>query len=191
MNELLQTEIKLEFVRQHCLPSNGWRVYVDIDASEEGRTGGPCKEPESQQRRDKMKVAAKNIRAELEKLDVTCGGGHKPWCKINGLPFPGDRDIIAFHPQRKIYLIVEVEGASSGQPEQKLYRAAGQLICAAGMDLPAGWNQRWLVLAVNGTTLADSLEKLKALQRLDITGIVVNKNESGKPLFGPALPSIT
>jgi len=36
---MFQPRVKLEFVRRHCVPEAGWKVYVDIDPSEEGRTG--------------------------------------------------------------------------------------------------------------------------------------------------------
>jgi hypothetical protein len=43
----------------------------------------------------------------------------------------GDRDIVAFYKATHRCLIAEVEGKSSGQPEQKVYRAIGQILAAA------------------------------------------------------------
>lgn len=43
---------------------------------------------------------------------------------------PGDRDILTVHRDQKILWVAEVEGDSSGQPEGKIYKALGQLICA-------------------------------------------------------------
>jgi hypothetical protein len=184
--DLFQTEIKLEFVRRYCPPSKGWRVYVDIDPAEEGR-GVKCEKPESQHRLEERKAAAKKVRESFGKMKVGCDGGRKRWCKQSGLPdVSDDRDILAFHPERKICWIAEVEGASSGQPEQKLYKAAGQLICAVGTRLPAGWSLV-LVLAVNGEKLATHLKRMKALKRLGVAGVVINENGNDDWPFGRAL----
>ena len=37
---MFQPQVKYEFVRRYCSPEQGWCVFVDIDGSEEGRTGG-------------------------------------------------------------------------------------------------------------------------------------------------------
>ena len=36
---MFQPRVKLEFVGRYCAPQDGWCVCVDIDPSEEGRTG--------------------------------------------------------------------------------------------------------------------------------------------------------
>jgi hypothetical protein len=38
----------------------------------------------------------------------------------------GDADVIAFNTRHRCDLIAKVEGETSGQPEQKLYKAIGQ-----------------------------------------------------------------
>jgi hypothetical protein len=32
---MFQPEVKLEFIRRYCQPTNGWEIFVDIDASED------------------------------------------------------------------------------------------------------------------------------------------------------------
>lgn len=36
---MIQPVAKLRFVERYCHPAEGWSVFVDVDASEEGRTG--------------------------------------------------------------------------------------------------------------------------------------------------------
>jgi hypothetical protein len=42
---MFQLAVKLAFVKRYCNPQKGWEVFVDIDPSEEGRTGGGRKTP--------------------------------------------------------------------------------------------------------------------------------------------------
>jgi len=66
-------------------------------------------------------------------------GDRKGWCHSQGLPYlEGDPDIVAYDQSGMRCLIVEVEGASSGQPEQKLYKAIGQIVRTAS-NFPEGW----------------------------------------------------
>ena len=48
---MFQPRVKLEFARRYCAPKAGWSVCVDIDPSEEGRTGT--------KRESKSRVSAK------------------------------------------------------------------------------------------------------------------------------------
>src|SRR5688572_11840966 len=130
---MFQPRVKLAFVERYCHPSAGWQVFVDIDASEEGRTG-VWKTPEALERRTSMQRDVKLVRVQLDKIGVQVGERSSKWRKVLGRDFPsldGDRDIIAVHEGKKLLLVVEVEGESSGQPEQKLYKAIGQAVVAA------------------------------------------------------------
>lgn len=122
---MIQPVAKLHFVERYCKPSDGWRVFVDIDASEEGKTGSARQTAESQARQSLARTEA--LRAIA---DLIAPGAHvrerKPaWlsCFGKGLPLPkGDRDILAVDCDRRRLWIVEVEGDSSGQPEGKILR---------------------------------------------------------------------
>jgi hypothetical protein len=127
---MFQPRVKLEFIRRYCDPGKGWRVFVDIDPSEEGRTGGERKTDLARQRQIAMFKDAARVRRGLRKLGVTVGS-RSDWHLQCGLPLlDGDRDIVAVHSRRRQYVIAEVEGVSSGQPEQKLYKAVGQAVMA-------------------------------------------------------------
>lgn len=86
----------------------------------------------------------------------------------------GDRDIVAFNRNRGVCVIAEVEGASSGQPEQKLYKAIGQLVRAAGDPPAVGWRRK-LVLVVVGEAMAAHVAQLSVLTRLGVSGLVLDK----------------
>jgi hypothetical protein len=70
---MFQPRVKLEFVRRYCRPQNGWRVCVDIDPSEEGRTGSKRESEESQQRQRAMVADAVRVRDALGALNVSVG----------------------------------------------------------------------------------------------------------------------
>jgi len=185
---MFQPEVKLEFVRWYCSPRNGWDVFVDIDASEEGRTGGERKTKEAKRCQREMQSASATVRSGLESLGVKVGGNRKKWSQDRGLPLvEGDRDIVAFHKKRRLCLIGEVEGTSSGQPEQKLYKAIGQLVMATSAGELKGWKQT-LVLVVHGEEIAMHLGRAKALEKLSISGLALGKTRTGDDwLFGDAL----
>ena len=135
---MFQPRVKLEFVKRFCQPKDGWRVCVDIDASEEGRTGGERVTEESIERQRQMRADAEKVRKEFEDLGVRVGG-RKAWCKKEKLPYiEGDIDVVAYQRDNRC-VIAEVEGASSGQPEQKLYKAVGQMVRTVGC-LPSDWH---------------------------------------------------
>jgi len=185
---MFQPEVKLEFVRRYCPPKAGWKVFVDIDASEEGRTGGERTTGEARRVQRKMQTDSNRVRREFKKLGVTVGGKRAAWFDLHTLPrVEGDRDIVAFHQEKKVCLIAETEGSSIGQPEQKLYKAIGQLVVAASAGELAGWS-RALVLVVHGEEIAEHLGRAKVLEKLGISALALGKTRTGDEwLFGAAL----
>ncbi|MCG3183272.1 MAG: hypothetical protein ICCCNLDF_01358 [Planctomycetes bacterium] len=170
---MFQPRAKLEFIRRYCPPSAGWRVFMDIDASEEGRTGGERTTQAAKTRQQQMRQDGQAVRAELDKLGVTVGGSRAGWFRKHGLPtVDGDRDIVAFHPGRKLLVVAEVEGVSSGQPEQKLYKAIGQAVIAAGDTVPNGWTRK-LALVTFGDAIATHLRKASALTKLEVSAVAL------------------
>jgi hypothetical protein len=186
---MFQPEVKLEFVRRYCPPANGWKIFMDIDPSEEGRTGGNRETDTARQRQEQMQSDALRVRSELRAMGVTVGGSRPEWFKKHGLPLIcGDRDIMAFNHEKRVCVIAEVEGESTGQPEQKLYKAIGQLVMAAGTCELEGWKQT-LVLVVYGEKISEHLRRAKALDRLDISALALGKAGTGdRWLFGNTLP---
>ena len=182
---MYQPEVKLQFIQRYCSPHKGWKVYVDIDASEEGRTGGERKSPESRATQKRMAAESKQARAELTKLDVKVGGPRADWFEEHGLPeIKGDRDIVAFNPASKICLIAEVEGESTGQPEQKLYKAIGQIIMATSCEEPKGWVMKF-ALVVHGKGIAEQLHRATSLKRLGISALSLSASaDDDEWLFG-------
>lgn len=170
---MFQPAVKLEFVQRYCHPQNGWTVFVDIDASEEGRTGGKRITNEAKQRQQQMEDDAVRVRRAFANLGVTVGGKRSEWFDQHALPkIEGDRDIIAFHQERKICLVAEVEGASSGQPEQNLYKAIGQAIIASSSEAPPFWNQ-FFVVVVYGQAMSNHLQRASALGKLGIARLSI------------------
>ena len=165
---MFQPKAKLEFIRRNCLPTDHWQVCVDIDASEEGRTGGPRKGV-ALDRQKQMQAEAKWVRDELTSLGVQIGQRRR-WCTKNHIEYlPGDPDIIAY--REKTCLIAEIEAKSSGQPEQKLYKAVGQIIrTASDPDLPSGAQ---LVVVVQGDEMARHLGRMTALKKLGIGALAL------------------
>jgi len=173
---MFQPRVKLEFVRRYCSPENGWRVCVDIDPSEEGRTGGTRENGESVRRQEKMREDGLWVRKKFEELGVRVGD-RKRWCKANGFRYlQGDPDIVAYDAAGKRCLIAEVEGASSGQPEQKLYKAVGQMVRTVGC-LPSDWHFHCSIV-VHGGAIQAHLEQMHALEKLDIAGLALRETES-------------
>ena len=180
---MFQPAVKLEFVRRYCHPENGWQVHVDIDPSEEGRTGGATRTPEAAARRARMVTDAVRVRDAFEEMGVSVGAGRQKWMLARGLPVvEGDRDILAFHQDRHVLIVAEVEGESSGQPEQKLYKAIGQAIMAESVPEPRGWTRR-VVVVVCGGKMVRHLQRASALGRVGITGVAVNEPGIGDTWF--------
>jgi hypothetical protein len=167
---MFQPHVKLEFVRRYCSPEKGWRVCVDIDASEEGGTGGKRVNEASIRREEEMQKAAKEVRKELGDLRVQIGD-RKAWCKKENLGYvKGDVDVVAYRENRCI--IAEVEGESSGQPEQKLYKAVGQMVRTVGC-LPPGLECD-CVIVVYGEAIRAQLEQMHVLAKLGIAGLALD-----------------
>src|SRR2546425_11475192 len=128
---MIQPLAKLRFVERYCRPSEGWAVFVDIDASEEGRTGSARHTSEAKARHVRVLAEAPEVVRNLAELGVFVGDRKRKWNAHFGkdLAVPkGDRDIIAVHRAQRLLWIVEVEGDSAGQPEGKIYKALGQLV---------------------------------------------------------------
>lgn len=188
---MFQPQIKLEFVRRYCSPKAGWWVFVDIDPSEEGRTGGEFTKPEAKRRRRQMQQSAKIVREEFAKLKVQVGGCRKDWLKGVGVSdlctvFPcleSDRDVVAIHPESKSVVIAEIEGETSGQPEQKLYKAIGQVIFAVAAVTTDDWEIGY-ILVVHGDGLAKRLRRVPILRLLEISALhLAEKKKNDKWLF--------
>jgi len=175
---VFQPEVKLKFIERYCNPHNGWTVYVDIDASEEGRTGGERENQASIARKSEMQTQAESVKDRLRRINVTIGGGLSNWIMdINGVPdIKGDPDIVAIHKGKNTIIIAETEGESSGQPEQKLYRAIGQIIKRLSGLNSDGWTIKY-VLVVFGDKIEAHLREVKALERLGVSGVALNEHD--------------
>jgi hypothetical protein len=69
--------------------------------------------------------------------------------------------------------VAEVVGAAAGQPEQKLYKAIGQMVRTVS-NLAPDWNLNTrFVIAVHGNEIASQLQGVKALAKLEISGVVI------------------
>jgi hypothetical protein len=104
-----QIEVKRNLIRDLFNPSQGWKVYVDLDSMELANGGT---HPEG-----KREVAAKCVE-----------WFNKAGVEIGPHPTYGRVDIIAV--QADSTHLIEVEGDSSRQLEQALYSALGQTILA-------------------------------------------------------------
>lgn len=182
---MYQAEVKRAFVERYCNPRDGWEVFVDIDASELGETGGPRVTEEAVANQIGMQARGPYAVVGLNNLGVQVGGSRSSWFDSlrakypeESLPeVPGDRDIVAINPQTKEVLVAEAEGDSTGQPEQKLYKAIGQIVIAVGQTAAIGYDSEY-VLAVSGEKIRSHLERAKILQRLGISAICVSLNPS-------------
>lgn len=95
----------------------------------------------------------------------------------------------SWYPQNKHCIVAEMEGASSGQPEQKLYKTCGQIVrmVRTVCNLQSDWNSR-LVVVVYGDRIADHLQRLDALANLGISGVAIGDNAGDdRWLFGEPL----
>jgi hypothetical protein len=183
---MFQPRVKLEFIKRYCAPQNGWCVCVDIDPSEQGRTGATRKTKESEERQGKMRADATRVNDAFKELGVTVGK-RSHWCRSQSFHYlEGDPDVVAYNPQKKRCIVAEVEGESSGQPEQKLYKAIGQIVRTVS-DLPHGWNSR-PVIVVYGPKIAAHLQRARALAKLGISGVAIADDvRNDRWLFGEPL----
>jgi hypothetical protein len=184
---MIQPLAKLRFVERYCSPKDGWWVFVDIDPSEEGRTGSPRRTERAKFRQRLMLEQAPLAIHHLKALGAFVGQRKHHWnSQFNGqllLP-PGDRDILAVNTDRGILLVAEVEGDSAGQPEGKMYKALGQLVCAVTeMQIPNF--ERFFSLVVWGDEMAAHLERAQAIQQLGVSGLVIGESsDEDRWLFG-------
>ena len=177
---MFQPEVKWKFVERYCNPKEGWEVFVDLDASELGKTGGSRTTEAARVRQSEMQVRGEIAEAGLQKLKVQVGGSRKAWTRSlqNKYPgmvvpdVPGDRDIIAINPGRKKLLLAEAEGDSAGQPEQKLYKAIGQIVIAIGEVIANGYKVEY-VLVLSGEKMKAHVARAKALKRLGVSALYI------------------
>jgi hypothetical protein len=169
---MFQPRAKLEFVERYCNPAKGWKVRVDIDASEEGRTGGVRTTDEGRRRQVRMKDDAKVVRRRFAEIDMGVGR-IKQWCSLHDLPYVAtDPDILAYRKENGACIIAEVEADSAGQPEQKLYKAIGQIVRAASCPTNDKWT-RHLVIVVYGQRIAEHLRHMTALKEFGIFALSI------------------
>jgi len=184
---MIQPLAKLRFVERYCNPKVGWRVFVDIDPSEEGRTGSPRQTEKAKARQRLMLEQAPDAIRQLRDLRVFVGERKRNWkaqFQDQLLLPPGDRDILAVHTDRRILWVAEVEGDSSGQPEGKIYKALGQLVCAVSeMHIPNF--KRFFSLVVWGDDMATHLKRARAIEQLGVSGLVIcERRDDDRWLFG-------
>ncbi|MBE3123272.1 MAG: hypothetical protein IMZ65_00530 [Planctomycetes bacterium] len=192
---MFQAEVKAEFVKRYCPPANGYAVFVDIDPSERGATGGQRKSSEARERQGQMHQAGECAEESLKNLGVQVGGSRSDWFrKIASQhrqappPIQGDRDIVAIHFGEKRVLIAEVEGESSAQPEQKLYKAIGQIVVALDNKIPDGWRSSF-VLVVYGDKMKRHLRKASILASINVAGLAIAVDAADDEwLFRPSCP---
>ena len=106
---MYQLEVKAALVRNHFRKSDGWRVTVNVDAMERAKGG---QHPDG--KRERVQIAEAELR---DKLSATIGI-HPEFRRT---------DVVAEHRALGTVL-VEVEGESRKQREQKWYSAFGQLV---------------------------------------------------------------
>ena len=166
-------------------------MFVDIDASEEGRTGGERTTAEAKERQQQMQRDAAAVLKKLKAAGATVGGARDAWFARHELPLiRGDRDIVAFHREEHRCVVAEVEAISSGQAEQKVYKAVGQIVSAASVAVPEGWAMQF-VLVVHGEKMAEHLRRMGALVKLGISGLALEQTkEQDEWLFGRALDGV-
>ncbi len=98
---------------------------------------------------------------------------------------------MAVHFEKKQILIAEVEGESSGQPEQKLYKAIGQIVVAWANRIPDGWRSSF-VLVVCGDKMKKHLRKVSKLADIGIAGLAIAVDAADDDwLFGSSPPAAT
>ena len=133
-----------------------------------------------------MQKDAPLVRKAFGELSVNVGE-RVHWCRSHGVPYlEGDPDVVAYHPLKKRCIVAEVEGASSGQPEQKLYKAIGQIVRTVS-NLPVDWSN-FPVIVVYGDRIADHLRRASALAKLGVSGVAIKDDpREDRCLFGSLL----
>jgi hypothetical protein len=171
---MFQPRAKLEFVRRYCPPNRGWHVCVDIDGSEKGTAGKRTKES-SIKRGLEMQADWFHVEKELRGLKVRIGN-YPSWCKELNLSTFGHRpDIATYHSDRGC-IIAEVEAQSTGQPEDKVYMAVGQIMLAASVPISEKWKPHFFVV-VHGSKMVDVFRRMTQLTKIPIFGFSLADNE--------------
>jgi hypothetical protein len=78
------------------------------------------------------------------------------------------------HLAKHLLWIAEVEGDSGGQPEGKIYKALGQLVCAVTESRLEGF-ETLLSLVVWGERLCAHLARASAVSRIGISGLAIGE----------------
>ena len=184
---MIQPVVKLRFVERYCNPSEGWSVFVDIDASEEGRTGSERQTAGARARHDRVLTEAPKALRDLTQVGAFVGDRKRKWNAHFGNQVPlakGDRDIMAVHQAKRLFWIAEIEGDSGGQPEGKIYKALGQLVCAVTESRLQGF-QTLFSLVVWGEQPCTHLARAVAVAQLGVSGLVVGETRADdRWLFG-------
>jgi hypothetical protein len=105
---MYQLEVKANLIAAAFPPSQGWTVFVDIDAMERCNGG-----THPVGKRERVVLAEESLKT----LGV----------RIGAHPDFGRADIVAMHLNHGT-VVVEVEGTSSRQGEQAMYSALGQTV---------------------------------------------------------------
>jgi hypothetical protein len=194
---MYQSEVKWKFVERYCNPSEGWEVFVDLDPAEMGNAGGPRTTEVASARQKDMQARGVVAKVALQNIGAQVGGSRDSWM-VNlrakyprgALPVvPGDRDIVAINPISKNLVVAEAEGDSAGQPEQKLYKAIGQIVIGSGETVANGYEPSY-VLVLSGDRIDEHAIRAKALQRLGISALHISDNKDNDEwLFGRSGPS--
>ena len=71
---MFQPAAKYAFVSRYCPPADGWWVYVDIDASELGETGGERRTAAAIERQQAMQHEGRQAMEQLTALGATVRG---------------------------------------------------------------------------------------------------------------------
>lgn len=151
---MYQLEVKRWIVAHRFLPSEGWKVRVDIDAMERAKGG--------QHKPDKM------ARAKIAEDALVAMGVY-----IGSHPVLGRVDIVAEHPKHGSY-IVEVEGSAKRQKEQAVYSALGQLVLQM-----KGGNYFYLLAVPDDKSWEKQLNKIPshAKTALGLSCLLVSESE--------------
>jgi hypothetical protein len=81
---------------------------------------------------------------------------------------------VAVHLRDKKLIIAEIEGESTGQPEQKVAKAIGQIVSALNETECSGFSKEF-VIVVQGEKLRNHLERAKALVSLGVSGLSIGE----------------
>ena len=110
---MYQLEVKRYLVEHQFPPADGWEVNIHVDGMERGKGG--------------QQPHGKEERARLAEDCLKTAGA-----QMGAHPSFGRVDLVATRGTKTV--LVEVEGDSRKQKEQKLYSALGQIVLMMGAD---------------------------------------------------------